>query len=399
MFEAAKQAKSNGPAHRCLTYCPLPYNGQGPAQSCVSVLENFPRNILQTTLVLPRATRTIGNSVLVEQTLPSLLRYLPWRIISKLGHSTLENNFSVAIDDATPENSIAYFWPTPSLSLVKRAHDRGILTLREMTNTFRGTAKAILDRAYSQLDLEPAHGITLESVECEREELALYDYVFASNPFVETSLVEAGVKPRRILRSSFGWSSTRFFVEQENALAKNGLRFLFVGTVCVGKGVPQLLAAWKNGGVKGELLLVGRVEEAIKPLLSSYLEDNSVRFLDFIPDIGPIYRSADVFVFPTLTEGGPQVTYEAAACSLPILTSPMGAGRLIQNGINGLVVEPDDVDGFANALKQLATSRELRDRLARQANIDAREFTYEKIGRERAFVLKGLIDQKKTVSD
>ena len=110
---------------------------------------------------------------------------------------------------------------------------------------------------------------------------------------------------------------------------RTGFRALFVGTICVRKGVPQLLAAWKKSGVEGELLLVGKVEPAIRPLLEPYLENNSVRALGFTSDVGRLYKSADVFVFPTLEEGGPQVTYEAAGCGLPIITTPMGMANII----------------------------------------------------------------------
>ena len=64
-----------------------------------------------------------------------------------------------------------------------------------------------------------------------------------------------------------------------------------------------------------------------------------------------------MFVFPTLEEGDPQVTYEAAGCGLPILTTPMGAGRLIEDESNGLIVKPCDVDALAEALWRLVNSR------------------------------------------
>lgn len=375
----------------CLVYCALPYNGKGPAQSCVSILENGSESILHNTLFVPRATRSIDDSVIVTQTIAFPLRRFPWSIVSRFGSSSLNECFSRAIDSAKPEQSIAYFWPDPPASLVSRARKRGILTIREMINTFRGTAKSILDKAYAAQGLAPTHTITEESVERERQELALYDYVFASNALVEGSLIEAGVKPERIVPTSFGWTPERF--ASAAASPKTRLTVLFVGTVSVRKGVPQLLAAWKRSGVDGDLVFAGKVEEALRPLLAREAHP-SIRFLDYVSDMGSLYRSADIFVFPTLEEGGPQVTYEAAGCGLPVITSPMGAGRIIKTDVNGLVVEPDDVDGLAQAISQLASSQEIRDRLGRQAAIDAQQFTYERIGRERSTLLRGLLDRR-----
>ena len=93
-------------------------------------------------------------------------------------------------------------------------------------------------------------------------------------PLVEVSLLEAGVEPARIIPSSFGWSPARFAVSPGGHGRTEGFRALFVGSVCVRKGVPQLLAAWEKSGVEGELVLAGRVENAIKPLLRSYCDNN-----------------------------------------------------------------------------------------------------------------------------
>lgn len=380
----------------CLIYCPLPYNGQGPAQSCVSIVENIPSSDFYKTLLLPRYIRTINSSVHAKQTIPFPVRYMPWRTIVKLAGPTLNNGFLRAVKSVESKRSVAYFWPTPPASLVQRTRERHFLTVREMTNTFRGTAKKILDQAYENIALTPSHGITEESVDCERAELALHDYIFASNSLVEASLLEAGVEPSRIIQSSYGWLPSRFVIGKRLTI-KDRFRALFVGTIGVGKGVPDLLAAWKRSGVRGELVLAGRVEKAIEPLLRPYVASGSVSLLGFVYDVGALYSSADIFVFPSLTEGGPQVTYEAAGCGLPIITTPMGAGRVIQDDVNGLVVQPNDIEGLADAIARLADSSDLRERYSHQVAIDAQQFTYEKIGLARSEQLKTLLEQRSTL--
>jgi glycosyltransferase involved in cell wall biosynthesis len=159
----------------------------------------------------------------------------------------------------------------------------------------------------------------------------------------------------------------------------------------VRKGVPQLLAAWKKSGVRGELVLAGAVEESLKPLLAPYLKDHGVRLAGFVSDVGSLYKSADLFIFPTLEEGDPQVTYEAAGCGLPVITTLMGKANIIRDGVNGLIVAPYDIDGLAQAISQIASSPELRNRLARQAASDAQKFTYDRVGNERARILSDLL--------
>lgn len=376
--------------NRCLTYIPVPHLGYWVVQICVSILEHFPTNILAPTLVLPRSFRAISPSVELKEAIPYPF---PFKYASPVLESALSFRFKRALANADPRKTIVYFWPLPPLSLVRYAQERGFITVREMINTCTQTAKVILDDAYARLGLRPAHNITDDLVEQEQNELALHDYIFSPSPMVEKSLIQIGVDPGKILRSTYGWLPFRFL---SNVAEKKGDRFraLFVGTICVRKGVPQLLAAWKRSGVSGELLLAGEVEPCLKPLLAPYLERYGVRLAGFVSDVASLYKSADVLVFPSLEEGDPLVTYEAAACGLPVITTLMGRANIIDDGINGLVVSPFDVDGLAQAISTVANSSEVRSRLGRQGALDAQRFTYDRVGNERARILSEVLASK-----
>lgn len=333
-------------------------------------------------LVIPRARNMPKSVIDVRRALPLPLRLAPWKWVSNIGNVTQNHSYKRLVDTADPASTICYFWPNTPTELVVRAKDRGLLVVREMINTYRGTAKKILDEAYDRLGLAPTHGITDESVELEKQELSLYDYIFASNKQVELSLAHAGVSSDRILPTSFGWSPTGGGLNRKEN-SSEPLTVLFVGSACVRKGLPQLLEAWARSNISGELIIAGGIEEAIKPIVDRYKNGYNVKIVGYISDVDVLYRAADFFVFPTFEEGGPQVTYEAGGAGLPVITTPMGMGRLIKDGINGLVVNAGDVDALSNAITQLASSRDLRaefsDRIAR----DAAEFTYTKIGQNR----------------
>jgi glycosyltransferase involved in cell wall biosynthesis len=373
--------------NRCLTYISVPHLGLGFVQICVSILEHFPNDVLSPTIVLPRAFRAISASVDVKQAIPYPI---PYRRVSRIAIPAVSYYFRRSLAAANPRKTVAYFWPTPPLSLVRFARQRGFLTVREMINTCTGTAKVILDDAYDRLGLQPSHKITDDVVKREREELQLHDFIFSPNANVEASLVETGVDRGKILRSTYGWLPSRF-ASSVGTEDRKGFRALFVGAICVRKGIPQLLAAWKKSGVVGELLLAGDVEASLKPLLAPYLESHGVRLAGFVSDVGCLLKSADIFVFPTLEEGDPLVTYEAAGCGLPIITTLMGSANIVRDGVNGLVVKPHDVDGLAEAMSRLANSSELRKRLGQQAASDAQRYTYDKVGIERARILSDLL--------
>lgn len=81
---------------------------------------------------------------------------------------------------------------------------------------------------------------------------------------------------------------------------------------------------------------------------------NRVHFLGHVEDIRPIYRTLDVFVLPSLSEGFPTVNLEAMAAGLPVVTTDVGGTtEAIRNGVNGLVVPPEDDCALARAIRQL----------------------------------------------
>jgi glycosyltransferase involved in cell wall biosynthesis len=57
-------------------------------------------------------------------------------------------------------------------------------------------------------------------------------------------------------------------------------------------------------------------------------------------------------VFPSQWEGSAKVTYEAAACALPQITT-REAGDVVRDGVEGIIVKPADVDAIAAGIEKL----------------------------------------------
>jgi glycosyltransferase involved in cell wall biosynthesis len=373
----------------CLVYLPHSYTGRGPAESCIRIVEHFAEQGLAPEVFVHRARAPIPASVRVVEAGGGLLRRLPFRVVAPFTRLRLQRLFMRAVDKAAP-GTIAYFWPDSPTPLVEHAKRRGLICVREMINNPLVRAKPILDSAYLAAGLEPAHAITAASVERENDELALYDYIFSSNAEVDASLRAMGIPEDRILCSSFGWTSGRFAaggVEGSNR-EDRPFRAVFVGLMNVRKGIPTLLEAWEQAGIDGELVLAGTPEPCLVPMIEAACQSPGVRHLGHVADVASLYRSSDVFVFPTYEEGGPQVTYEAAACGLPILTTTMGAARLVDHDRTGLVVRAGDAASLAAALRRFADDTALRQRLAEAASSDVSQFEYREVGRQRALLLR-----------
>lgn len=367
---------------RVLVYAPYSFNGRGPAESCARILEAFPHD--QTTEVFAgRFRRAMPGQILLRPSLPHVQRRLPWRFVEQRALEGVDRDFRAQLRNVEPESTVAWFWPDPPVDLVEETKNAGVTTIREMINSACATSGPLLDRAYGRLGLPPTHPVTKEKIEEESRELAAHDFFFASNPEVETSLADLGIGHQRVLATSFGWSPSRF---DRPALVPPGTRrprVLFVGTLSVRKGVPDLLDAWREADVDADLLLAGGVEPAIEELVDKHSRCGNVHVLGYVEDVASLFRDADVFVFPTHEEGGPQVTYEAAGCGLPVITTPMGAARLVETGVTGVVVPPGSVSDLKNAIRQLVADPGLRAEYGANARERAAGFTYRIVGKRR----------------
>lgn len=79
----------------------------------------------------------------------------------------------------------------------------------------------------------------------------------------------------------------------------------------------------------------------------------------------PLYAAADAFVLPSRREGFPNVLLEAMALGIPCVAADCetGPAEIIEDGVNGLLVPPEDPVALGIALKALFDDRALRERL------------------------------------
>jgi glycosyltransferase involved in cell wall biosynthesis len=143
-------------------------------------------------------------------------------------------------------------------------------------------------------------------------------------------------------------------------------RAIFTGALIKRKGIHHLLEAWHRLNLpEAELWLVGSVHDEAKPFLKQFWRDN-IRVVGFVPDPESYLSQSTVHIFPSQWEGSAKVTYEAAACGLPQITT-REAGDLVRDGVEGIIVQPGDVDAIAAAIEHLHTHPQIVEQMGSAA--------------------------------
>jgi glycosyltransferase involved in cell wall biosynthesis len=170
-------------------------------------------------------------------------------------------------------------------------------------------------------------------------------------------------------------------------------RLLYVGRLAPEKGLEVLLDALRRvraarpGASAPTLTLVGwdyvgsTYGAELRARVAASDLAGAVAFAGHVP-YGPrlfaLYDSHDALVLPSFTEGFPQVLLEAMVRGVPLVATRVGGvPRVVEDGVNGLLVPPGDAAALATALARLLSDPALSATLAAAGQRAARPYTVE----------------------
>jgi glycosyltransferase involved in cell wall biosynthesis len=100
--------------------------------------------------------------------------------------------------------------------------------------------------------------------------------------------------------------------------------------------------------------------------------------LEFGPALFQQYADADVFVLPSRSEATPRVLVEARAFGCPVVATAVGGvPTSVDDGVDGLLVAPEDAAALAAALERVRADDALRAALVAAGRDRARRHTVE----------------------
>jgi glycosyltransferase involved in cell wall biosynthesis len=188
-------------------------------------------------------------------------------------------------------------------------------------------------------------------IQAESSEHRLASKIVVASSFTRRTLIENGVPSGKIITNPYGVDLGRFSPLWRPAPSRP-LRFLFLGTLSVRKGVPLLLDTWRGLSPRdAELWLAGPLTRQHAALIPSL---PGLRVIGKTPhrELPRLLRECDVLVFPSYFEGFGLVLLEAMAAGLPVIaTDATAAPDLITNGVEGLIIPAGSAEALSEAVQ------------------------------------------------
>lgn len=154
------------------------------------------------------------------------------------------------------------------------------------------------------------------------------------------------------------------------------LQLLYVGRLVALKGVDllvQAVAACRDVDPRLRIAGDGPLKSELETQIARLHLEERVEMLGHVEgeELPRLYQEADVFVFPSLREAGGNVVYEALATGVPVIAIKYGGPAELVTEECGILIDPSGRDaivvGLVNAIRRLATDRDLCRRLGQAA--------------------------------
>lgn len=170
-------------------------------------------------------------------------------------------------------------------------------------------------------------------------------------------------------------------------------QIICVGSLIRRKGIDLLLDAMAELDIDVHAVIVGAGYEleSLKEQAKRLGVDKKVEFVGYKQreEVQKLYMESDLFILPTREDCYGLVILEAMACSLPVIASKYADGSydLIQDGVDGYIVDPENPVEFAASIKRVFIENK-ENILGQNAFNDAKKFDFKRVSVEYINAIK-----------
>ncbi len=198
-----------------------------------------------------------------------------------------------------------------------------------------------------------------------------------------------------------GINTQEFCPNEETLKKEETFNILFVGRLIERKGAIYALSAFRDLSKKypnARLLIVG--EGPMKDEYEKFVRKNNlsekVVFLGIVNhcEIAKIYQKSHVFILPSLSEALGNVTQEALASGLPIITTDTGASELMSE--NGFIIRKKNSQDIYDSLEKIISDENLRQEMSGKSRKLAEEMSWSENAKKYFEILEEVSKKKET---
>jgi len=286
-----------------------------------------------------------------------------------------------------PTRDAFFGFTTGSLEAVEVLRGRGVFTLVDQVDPARTEEDVVAEerRLHPGWEVPDAELIPSEYWHRLASEWQLADAVLVNSRWSQEALVRQGVASEKILVVPLAFEPTGEPPRRPRA-DQGPLKVLWLGTVNLRKGFFYLVEAARLLERENiEFVVAGPVrvsDQAVETLPPNVKLVGRVQRAQ----AEAYYRAAEVFAFPTLSDGFGITQLEAMAHGLPVVATPR-CGEVVTDGVDGYVIPPADGRALAAALGRLAADRELLAGMSEMALQTSRAFSRAAYGNRLALAV------------
>ncbi|HWV99996.1 MAG TPA: glycosyltransferase family 4 protein [Candidatus Acidoferrum sp.] len=268
--------------------------------------------------------------------------------------------------DLDPKRDFFFGFNTNCLEVLELLKEKRIHTIVDQVDPGKVEEDLVLEEAERWPGWSRAPGRMPQSYwDRLRAEWDLADLVLVNSDWSAQALVRQGVARGKIVVVPLALDLVVGHAF-EPIHAKGTLRVLWLGSVILRKGIQYLVeAARRLQGQHVEFLLAGPLGIA-NDVVGRFPSNIKVLGRITRDQLSEVYKQAHLFVLPTISDGFAITQLEAMAHGLPVIATP-NCGRVVTDGVDGLIVPARDSAALAEAVGRLDGDRGLLREMSRSA--------------------------------
>lgn len=292
--------------------------------------------------------------------------------------------------DLDPSKTILFTYSYAARKILEYAKSQGWQTVLGQIDPGIEEEKIVLEEFKKHPELAPDwRPVPPEYWQSWQQECQLTDHILVNSEWSKKLLVKAGIIEKKIKIIPLVYQAPESAKTFKRSYPKNftgdrPLRVLFLGLVTLRKGIaPYLQAIEQLKGQPIEFWFVGSQQIHIPESLRHHPQ---IKWVGSVPrsETSKYYQEADVFLFPSLSDGFGLTQLEAQAWKLPVIASKH-CGNVVRNNIDGIILEQVNGEEIRRSLLALKKRPQKLQQFAEEIQQNL-QFSIESFGQSIHFL-------------